>query len=103
MQSTEPLNIAGMNSTLLQLRLLQILSDNVHKERQILQQQLINNATDPVIKKRRFRMLSNLSTFEASIIKKIYVFDSKDITEQIFSDLILEISDEMRAVIDRSA
>ena len=92
-----------MNPTLLQLRLLQILSDNVHKERQILQQELINNATDPVVKKRRFRMLSNLSTFEASIIKKMYAFDAKDITEQIFRDQISEMLDEMRAVVNRSA
>jgi len=38
--------------------------------------ELINGATNDIIFKRRFRMISQLDDFESQAIKKIYQFDS---------------------------
>jgi hypothetical protein len=41
--------------------------------------ELIINATDPVIYKRRFRMLSHLNHYEEQVIKKIQCFETDDV------------------------
>jgi hypothetical protein len=89
-----------MNNTLFKLHLLNEFLSESQKHRQLLLDELIDNATDPVIKKRRFRMLSNLSTFEAVVIKKIFEFDTDDINDLTWSTIF---TDELRMLLDRSA
>jgi hypothetical protein len=89
-----------MNTTLFKLHLLNEFLAESQIRRSILLEELINNATDPVIKKRRFRMLSNLATFEASMIKKIADFDTDDIRDLF---LIESITVELDSLINRSA
>lgn len=40
--------------------------------------ELIINATDPVIYNRRFRMIRHLNQYEEQVIKKIQLFDTND-------------------------
>lgn len=89
-----------MNNTLFKLQLLNEFLAESQKHRQILLDELIDNATDPVVRKRRFRMLSNLSTFESSVIKKISEFETDDV-----SDLFLchAFNYELELLVDRSA
>lgn len=89
-----------MNTTLFKLRMINDFLIESQRHRQILLDELIDNATDPVIRKRRFRMLSNLATFEASIIKKISEFETNDMRDLFFIDTIAE---ELKKLIDRSA
>lgn len=61
-------------NTLLRLDLLTTFLESSQKVRTDLLNELIDNATDPVIRKRRFRMLSHLAAYEAEIIGKIQLF-----------------------------
>jgi hypothetical protein len=89
-----------MNDTFFKLRILNQVLSATQKEREMLLTELVNDATDPTIKKRRYRMLSNLATFEASVIKKIYDFETDD-----FGDLYSSIffTEELKRLLDRSA
>jgi len=49
--------------------------------RQTLLDELIANATDPVIVKRRYRMLRHLALYENQIIEKIQNFETNDVTD----------------------
>ena len=89
-----------MNNTLFKLQLLNEFLSESQKHRQILLDELIDNATDPVVRKRRFRMLSNLATFESSVIKKISEFDTDDIRDLFSVD---PITKELEVLLDRSA
>ena len=89
-----------MNTTLFKLQMINNFLIESQRQRQILLDELIDNATDPVIKKRRFRMLSNLATFEASIIKKIYEFETDD-ARDLFS--LSTIIYELNLLLNRSA
>lgn len=89
-----------MNTTLLKYKLLDEFLTETQKHRSLLLQELLDNATDPVIKKRRFRMLSNLSTYESSMIKKIYEFDTTNPGDLSVFDGLYE---EIVSLLDRSA
>ena len=89
-----------MNDTFFKLRLLNEFLVESQARRSMLLEELIDNATDPVVKKRRFRMLSNLAAYEASIIKKIANFDTDDIHDLL---LFQSLSDELDSLLDRSA
>ena len=89
-----------MNDTFFKIRLLHAFLAETQKHRQILLDELVNNATDPTVRKRRFRMLSNLAVFEGSIIKKIQNFETDNI-QDFFQEYIL--SAELDALLDRSA
>lgn len=89
-----------INTTLLKLRVLNEFLTETQNQRQILWQELIDNATDPVVKMRRFRMLANLSSFESSVIQKIQAFQTTDPTDLFDSQPLIQ---ELLAVIDRSA
>jgi hypothetical protein len=61
---------------------IKILKEFLHQTEQArtnLLNELIINATDPVIYKRRFRMLMHLGQYEIQIIKKIQEFDTDDV------------------------
>lgn len=55
--------------------LLQFLEDTAQARKKLLEE-LVVNASDPIIFKRRFRMLKQLSHYESQIIEKINNFDS---------------------------
>ncbi len=53
--------------------------------------ELIDYATDPVIVKRRLRMLSQLSQIESQIILKIQAFETNDVDDIDIEMLCVEI------------
>lgn len=55
----------------LRLRMLKLFLQHSAKLKQQLLTELFESATDPVIRRRRFRMLRQLSTYESQIIGKI--------------------------------
>jgi uncharacterized protein YjgD (DUF1641 family) len=58
-----------------------------------LQKELLEQANDPIILKRRFRMIGQLAEYEAQIYKKIYDFSSDDVTDYVIAtnDIIYEL------------
>jgi len=56
-------------------------------------------ASDPVLYKRRFRMLHQLSDYESQIIKKIYAFESDNPLDYDIGPIVAELN----LVINRSA
>jgi hypothetical protein len=60
------------------IKLLKELMEATHNKRTILLDELINNAIDPVIFKRRLRMMRHLNMYESQIIQKIQDFDTDD-------------------------
>lgn len=88
-----------LNTTILKLDLTKQALDQFFLTRQSLLDDLIIYATDPVVVKRRFRMLRQLSLYEAQILNKIYSFDSENIND--FS--IDHIKHELSYVINKSA
>jgi hypothetical protein len=65
-----------MNTLILRLHLLNQFLQQSQQIRSSLLQELIDNATDPIIRMRRFSMLHDLSVYEADIIEKIRSFDA---------------------------
>jgi hypothetical protein len=58
------------------IKLLKDVLRETQKERQQLFDELVANATNPVVFMRRYRMLAQLSLFEAQLIEKIYNIDT---------------------------
>ena len=87
-----------MNTAFLKVKLLDDFLKETHKQRQKLLEELIIKTNNPVIKMRRFRMLSQLAEYESITIKKIMTLDTNDVTDFIDSDYRGEIS----TVVDRS-
>jgi hypothetical protein len=67
------------------------LIDLVNNYRNTLLTELIDYATDPVIVKRRLRMLSQLSQIESQIILKIQAFETNDVDDIDIEMLCVEI------------
>jgi hypothetical protein len=88
-----------LNTTVLKLNLTQQVLTECFLARQSLLDDLIIYATDLVIVKRRYRMLRQLSLYEAQILNKIYNFESNDIED--FS--IRNIKQELSHVINKSS
>ena len=64
--------------------------------------ELTVNATDPVLYKRRFRMLMHLSQFEFQILKKINNFDTDDVDDlSLFGEY--NISASLSRIVNRNA
>jgi len=89
-----------MNDTLFKLYIIDEFLKKTQEHRKILIQELIDGACDPVIKKRRFRMLRNLSEYESSVIKKIADFETDDIRDLLCPDIF---DFEIEFLLDRSA
>jgi hypothetical protein len=62
-----------MNTAFLKVKLLDDFLKETHKHRQKLLEELIVKTNNPVIKMRRFRMLSQLAEYESVTIKKSYL------------------------------
>lgn len=77
-----------------------IASKLIESQRTILKQELQERASDPVIFKRRFRMLTQLAEYESQIYKKIYNFNTDDF--QDYNLAIHLIVQEIQDVTNRS-
>ena len=88
-------------STYYKLVTANLVSAKLDKERKILQDELLAKSSDPVLCKRRFRMLSQLAAYESQIYQKIYNVDSDCLEDYINGAII--IIDEIRNVTDRNS
>jgi chemotaxis response regulator CheB len=61
--------------------------EKTHQARMQLFDELAIHAIDPVIYKRRFRMLTHLNQYEQQIIKKIQNFDTSDVNDLTITPL----------------
>lgn len=73
--------------------------DEVKKHRAQLLNELIDRATDPVIRMRRFRMLSQLSQYESQIIDKIANVETDNVND--FNENMLDF--EISRIVNRDA
>lgn len=73
--------------------------DEVQQLKQKLRDELINNGSDPVIRMRRFRMLSQLSLYESQTINKIYELETDNELDFLSYDRYVA---EARTVINRN-
>lgn len=78
-----------------------IVALHLDKARDKLQAELLERSTDPVIHKRRFRMLSQLAAYESQIYKKIYNFNSDSLDDYVAGAKL--ITNEIRQVCNRSS
>jgi len=60
---------------------LKYLIDTCQRHREKLIDELIDNATNDTLVMRRFRMIHELSSFESSMTKKIYNFQTNDVED----------------------
>lgn len=79
------------------IKFLKDLMKVVQNERVILLDELIDNATDPVIFKRRMRMMRHLNMYENQMLQKIQDFDTDDV--QDFEKVFVNIN----TIVNRSA
>ena len=70
-----------------------IISSYINAHKVTLQKELLEQANDPTILKRRFRMIGQLAEYEAQIYKKIYDFSSDNATDYMSAtnDIIYEL------------
>jgi hypothetical protein len=80
--------------------LIDIVGRLINNQRTLLEKELQEKASDPVIFKRRFRMLSQLADYESQIYKKIYNFVTDDVCDYI--QVIYLIKTEIQNVTNRS-
>lgn len=81
------------------IRTIKKLIEETISQRNLLLDELIDNATDPVIFSRRIRMLTQLSELEIQLLFKIQLFETNDA-----NDLDLEIiSQDLKHIINRGA
>lgn len=74
--------------------------------RQKLIDEMVDNGTDPVVVKRRMRMIANLSEYQSQIITKLMSFDTDDVSDfdvPIWHNFGTRQRPELLRVIDRSA
>lgn len=77
-----------------------IVSKLIESHRIVLKRELQERASDPVIFKRRFRMLTQLAEYESQIYKKIYNFNTDDFQDyNLAMNLIVQ---EIQDVTNRS-
>lgn len=82
------------------LYLIDIVSRIIDNQRILLEKELQEKASDPVIFKRRFRMLSQLTDYQSQIYKKIYNFDTEDLND--YKQVVYLINTEIQNVTSRS-
>jgi len=99
--SNRCLNLSVTQTNLLFLKLLvtQQVFNSIESQRQKLQYELIELADDPVLLKRRFRMLRQLAVYESQILDKIYNFEFQTVDD--YNNSIGQINDEIRSVTSR--
>jgi hypothetical protein len=87
-----------MNTAFLKVKLLDDFLKETHKHRLKLIEELIVKTNNPVVKMRRFRMLSQLAEYESVTIKKIMLLDTNNVNDLVYSAYMQEIL----TVVDRS-
>ena len=91
------------NKTFFKLKVVNDFLNATSKVRnELLEECVGQGGTDPVVRMRRFRMLSQLSQLEADTINKIYSFDSDNDVDTLTHGLKLLLA-EVKAVTDRNA
>lgn len=85
--------------TFYRIVMLQEFLARVQTAKESLLSELINKATDPVILKRRFRMLSQLALYESIVISKIYNLETDDVGDFLKN----RYSSGIEAVVNKSA
>ena len=90
----------GINHNFYKILLLNSVEKKVADERQKLIDELIDAGNDPVVWKRRFRMLSQLSQWHSNIVKKIYQFETDSIEEYQQLDVVYQ---ELATIVSRNA
>jgi len=63
------------------LKLIQKIIKRTSEHRDTLTQELVDNATDPTIIKRRIRMLRHLNSYEDQLISKIQHFETDNVDD----------------------
>jgi len=84
----------GEEETFYKLVLTNIISGCIESHRLELQKELYAVAIDPILLKRRFRMLQQLADYESQIYKKIYQFQGSTIDDYMVAvrDILSEIN-----------
>ena len=77
-----------------------LVSKKINYHRTALHQELCELANDPVLLKRRFRMIAQLAEYESQIYKKIYEFSSSKVDDYVLATR--RIINEIHHVTDRS-
>lgn len=80
---------------------LDIVVKKISATKHLLLKELMSQANDPMIVKRRFRMLAQLSQYESQIYSKIYQFETNDFDEYFYS--LEHTIREIEYVTDRNA
>lgn len=73
------------------IKLLKKLLEQTAQLRQELFEQLVVNATDPVVVKRRLRMLRQLNSYENQLMTKIQNFSTDDVEDIINFDPLFRL------------
>lgn len=87
------------NTKFFKIKLIKKLLDHTEQIRKMLFAELLDNATDPTITKRRLRMIRHLNLYESQLIKKIEDFQTTDPTDLINFEPPRHITD----IVNRSA
>lgn len=77
-----------------------IISYHINSQKTALLKDLNEKASDEIILKRRFRMISQLTDYESQIYKKIYNFQSTDVNDYV--DAVNLVINELYNVTDKS-
>jgi hypothetical protein len=81
------------------LKLIKKIIKKTSEHRNILMQELVDNATDPIIVKRRIRMLKHLNSYESQLISKVQNFE----TDNVDDLTLFNFDPGIFAVVHRSA
>jgi hypothetical protein len=83
------------------IRTIKKLLNTIAQKRDRLLDELIINATDPVIVNRRIRMIQQLGQYEAQLLSKIQSFETDDVSD--FADELDLLTQEIVSVIRRDS
>lgn len=86
-----------LNTKFYKIKILKEFLASTQTEKKILFEELIDHAIDPVIFKRRLRMIQHLNSYENQIIQKIQDFETDNV--QDFEKVLFNV----RAVVNRNA
>lgn len=92
--------MSNINHNFYKTLLLDSVEKQIAEERKKLFVELVAAANDPVVWKRRFRMLSQLSEWHSDIVKKIHAFETDSIEDYRQLEFVCQ---ELYIVISRNA
>jgi len=69
------------------IKLINRLLEHTHRVRSQLLKELTTNATDPVVFKRRLRMLRHVNSYESQLLQKIENFETDDMQDLVNFDV----------------